>query len=106
MNMAAVTEQTTEAFDWKLIGEVEFTETSLIAYPWYGFRYTRIHIFPITFNMASFFHISPVVFSKTRPMTELMYAESCHYGVTVKRHNIYDRLSQQASERAVCGMRY
>ena len=41
MNMAAVTEQTTEAFDWKLIlgscREVEFTETSLIANPWYDF---------------------------------------------------------------------
>ena len=37
MNMAAVTEQTTEAFDWKLIGkEVEFTETSLIANGWHG----------------------------------------------------------------------
>ena len=37
--MAAVTEQTTEAFDWKLVGsyrEVEFTETSLIANPWYA----------------------------------------------------------------------
>ena len=35
--MAAVTEQTSEDFDWKLIGykKVEFTETSLIANPWY-----------------------------------------------------------------------
>ena len=35
--MAAVTEQTTEAFDWKQISykEVEFTETSLITNPWY-----------------------------------------------------------------------
>ena len=41
--MAAVTEQTTEAFDRRLIGlvsyrEVEFTETSLIANPWYVFH--------------------------------------------------------------------
>ena len=39
--MAAVAKQTTEAFDWKLIvsyKEVEFTETSLMANPWYELR--------------------------------------------------------------------
>ena len=38
INTAVVTEKTTEAFDWKQLvsyREVEFTETSLIAYPWY-----------------------------------------------------------------------
>ena len=39
INTAVVIEQTIEAFDWKLIAficrEVEFIETSLIAYPWY-----------------------------------------------------------------------
>ena len=34
INTAVVTEQTTETFDWKLVsyGDVEFIETSLIAY--------------------------------------------------------------------------
>ena len=43
MNMAAVTEQKTEAFDWKLTGfkrEVEFTETSLITIPWYALKFS------------------------------------------------------------------
>ena len=46
INMTVVTEQTTEACDWKLIGfiglEVEFIETSLIAYPWYAMTYLQM----------------------------------------------------------------